>query len=57
MTTFLGYPTTAAFLADCEQVRQRAVEKYRVIDTPATIRARQRTAALAAGSPTTWGTP
>lgn len=57
MTTFLGYPATAAFLAECEQVRRHAAEKYRVIDTPATIRARQRAAALAAGNPTTWGTP
>lgn len=53
VTTFLGYPATAAFLTDCEQVRLLAVERYRVIDTPAVIRSRQRAAALAYE----WGTP
>lgn len=49
MSDFLAFPDRAAFLAECEQVRRRAVRTYADVDTPARIAARRRAAFVAFG--------
>lgn len=49
MSDFLAFPSTAAFLAECEQVRRRAVATYAAVDTPARIARRRRDAFAAFG--------
>lgn len=56
MSTFLGYPTTAAFLAECEAVRHRATVTYAAIDTPDRLHARQRDAHAAGAHVMPWET-